>query len=174
MPRGALKSLTLNVFRSIVAATMACVVACGSHTHAAGPSPAKASPSIAQSTLRATPVPSAAPTTTPQCIGLSICRPPPPDAEGYPPCYYADGWRTDGSGAGIEVWYFHDPQAPAKPDKITAQVRRKDGTNQSQDADIDAGQQVHRFEFPDIEQSSVGEVLLTSSAGRCFVIGPGG
>ncbi len=71
------------------------------------------------------------------------------------------------------MWYFHEPQNLSKPDKITAVVRRKDGTTQSQDANIDAGQQAHRFEFPNIEQSSVDEVLLTSSTGRCFVIGPG-
>jgi hypothetical protein len=105
------------------------------------------------------------------CVGLSICPPPPPDADGNPGCYYADGWQ--GSGAGIEVWYFHEPQNISKPDKVTAVVRKKDGTNESQDANIDAGQQVHRFEFPTIDKSAVQEVLLTSSTGRCFVIGPG-
>jgi hypothetical protein len=110
-------------------------------------------------------------TGTPPCVGLSICPPPPPDAEGNPGCYYADGWQ--GSGAGIEVWYFHEPQNLSKPDKVTATVRKKDGTNESQDANIDAGQQVHRFEFATIDKSVVQEVLLTTSAGRCFVIGPG-
>ena len=70
------------------------------------------------------------------------------------------------------MWYFHEPQNMSKPDKITAVVRKKDGTNESQDADIDAGQQVHRFEFPAIDKSSVQEVLLNTSNGRCFVIGP--
>lgn len=110
-------------------------------------------------------------TGTPSCVGLSICPPPPPDAEGNPGCYYADGWQ--GSGAGIEVWYFREPQDISKPDKVTATVRKKDGTNESQDANIDAGQQVHRFEFATIDKSVVQEVLLTTSAGRCFVIGPG-
>jgi hypothetical protein len=72
------------------------------------------------------------------------------------------------------VWYFQDPQNPSKPGKITALVRKKDGTNESQDADIKAGQQLHVFEFPAIDQSAVQEVLLTTSNGRCFVIGPGG
>ena len=112
-------------------------------------------------------------TTTPQCVGLSICPPPPPDAEGNPACYYADGWRGDASGAGIEVWYFHEPQSLSKPDKVTALVRKRDGTNESQDSDIAAGQQVHRFEFPAIDGSAVQEVLLTTDTGRCFVIGPG-
>ncbi|WP_231982253.1 hypothetical protein [Mycobacterium sp. E2327] len=110
-------------------------------------------------------------TGTPSCVGLSICPPPPPDADGNPGCYYADGWQ--GSGAGIEVWYFHEPQNISKPDKVTALVRKKDGTTESQDANIEAGQQVHRFEFATIDKSAVQEVLLTSSGGRCFVIGPG-
>jgi len=71
------------------------------------------------------------------------------------------------------VWYFHEPQNLSKPDKITGLVRKKDGTNESQDADIDAGQQVHRFEFPTIDKSTVQEVLLNTSTGRRFVIGPG-
>lgn len=70
------------------------------------------------------------------------------------------------------MWYFSDPQGPSKPDRVTALVRKKDGTHESQDADIEAGQQVHRFEFPAIAQSAVDEVLFTSDTGRCFVIGP--
>lgn len=76
---------------------------------------------------------------TPQCIGLSICPPPAPDAEGNPACYYSDGWQGNSAGSGIEVWYFHEPQNLSKPDKISAVVRKKDGTNESQDANIDAG-----------------------------------
>lgn len=110
---------------------------------------------------------------TPQCVGLSICPPPPPDADGNPACYYADGWQANSAGGGIEVWYFHEPQSLSKPDKVSAVVRKKDGTNESQDANIDAGQQAHRFEFPTIDKSSVQEVLFTTASGRCFVIGPG-
>jgi hypothetical protein len=104
---------------------------------------------------------------------LSICPPPPPDAEGNPPCYYADGWQATASGAGIEVWYFHEPQSLSKPERVTAVVRKKDGTTESQDFNVEAGQQAHRFEFPTIDKLSVQEVLLTTSTGRCFVIGPG-
>lgn len=71
------------------------------------------------------------------------------------------------------MWYFHEPQNLSKPDKITVVVRKKDGTTESQDANIEAGQQTHRFEFPTIDRSVVQEVLLNSSSGRCFVIGPG-
>jgi hypothetical protein len=109
---------------------------------------------------------------TPTCVGLSICPPPPPDAEGNPGCYYADGWRADTSDGGIEVWYFHEPPNLSKPDQVTATVRMKDGTVASQIAAIDAGQQMHRFGFPGIDKSAVQEVLLKSSTGQCFVIGP--
>jgi len=72
------------------------------------------------------------------------------------------------------VWYFTEPQDLSQPHKITALVRKKDGTTESQDADIKAGQQTHRFEFATIDQSAVQEVLLTMTKGRCYVIGPGG
>jgi hypothetical protein len=60
----------------------------------------------------------------------------------------------------------------SKPDKVTALVRKKDGTDESQDANIDAGQQVHHFEFPAVDKSTVHEVLLTTGTGRCYVAGP--
>jgi hypothetical protein len=104
---------------------------------------------------------------------LSICAPP-PDADGNPACYFSDGWQATGSGAGIEVWYFHEPQNLSKPETVTAVVRKKDGTNESQDANIEAGQQTHRFEFPSIDRSTVQEVLLSTGSGRCFVTGPSG
>jgi hypothetical protein len=113
------------------------------------------------------------PTTTPDCVGLSICAPP-PDADGNPACYFSDGWQATGSGAGIEVWYFHEPQNLSKPETVTAVVRKKDGTNESQDANIEAGQQTHRFEFPSIDRSTVQEVLLSTGSGRCYVTGPSG
>lgn len=156
------------------------LTACASQR--AGPPSASGQASTAPSTAIRTTAPQGAPsgptvapatpTTTPSCVGLSICPPPPPDAEGNPACYYADGWQAIAPGGGIEVWYFHEPQTMSTPDKVTAVVRKKDGTNESQDADIKAGQQVHRFEFPTVDASFVQEVLLTTSAGRCFVIGP--
>src|SRR5947209_348036 len=126
-------------YRLIATSLMACVglTACGSHQPsppaASGPRTTKSSTAtsttIAPSTPGSTAISPSAASTTPQCIGLSICPPPPPDAEGNPACYYADGWRANDSGAGIEVWYFHEPQNMSKPDKVTAVVRKKDGTN---------------------------------------------
>ncbi|MGO9509437.1 MAG: hypothetical protein ACLPXZ_19605 [Mycobacterium sp.] len=51
-------------------------------------------------------------------------------------------------------------------------VRKKDGSNESQGANIEAGQQTHRFEFPNVDKSAVQEVLLSTGSGRCFVAGP--
>jgi hypothetical protein len=163
----------------VVAMAWAGAIACGSQ-HAASPNasgPGSTTSSTQPSTRVSQSAPATAtvapsPTSTPTCVGLSICTPPPPDAEGHPACYYADGWRADASGGGIEVWYFYDPQSPSKPDTITALVRKKDGTKESQDAKIAAGQQVHRFEFSTVASSTVDQVLLSSSTGRCFVIGP--
>jgi hypothetical protein len=149
---------------------LGCLIACGSH-HAAAPV-VPASSAIKPPTATTGP---AAPVTatTPACAGLSICPPAAPDAEGNPPCFYSDGWQSISPGAGIEVWYFHEPQNMSKPDKVTAIVRKKDGTTESQDANIEAGQQVHRFEFATVDQSGVAAVLFDSSSGRCFVAGPG-
>jgi hypothetical protein len=159
----AIRVLAILLLSSVAVA--ACASQQPSLPKASGPSATKPPPTT---TTVVSPVTA---TSTPPCIGLSICPPPPPDADGNPGCYYADGWQ--GSGAGIEVWYFHEPQNLSKPEKVTAVVRKKDGTNESQDANIDAGQQVHRFEFPTIDKSAVQEVLLTTGNGRCFVIGPG-
>jgi hypothetical protein len=165
--------------RWIAAMAAACVTlaACGSpqpgRPSASVPSSTNLMPSTTASpkTISTTESPAAA-STTPTCVGLSICPPPPPDAEGNPGCYYSDGWQGISSGAGIEVWYFHEPQNMSKPDKVTAIVRKKDGTSETQDANIDAGQQTHRFEFPTVDKSTVQEVLLSSSTGKCYVAGP--
>lgn len=167
--------------RLCAAAAIGCawLVGCGSEHVAssgtAGPTSGTPSAPVSASGPRSTPATAPlgpGPAGAQPCVGLSICTPPPPDAEGNPQCYYSDGWRADASGAGIEVWYFQDPRSPSKPDAVTALVRKKDGTSESQDADIEVGQQAHRFEFPAIAQSTVDEVLFVSSAGRCFVIGP--
>src|ERR1700733_10898128 len=114
------------MFRLITIAAMACVgaAACGSQH----PSPANTSGSSspAAPTTTSTTVPRSASSTTtvppvasstPDCVGLSICPPARPDAEGNPQCYYSDGWQANSAGAGIEIWYFHEPQNLSKPDK---------------------------------------------------------
>ena len=129
-------------------------------------------PSGAAPTATAAPNATAAPSTTTSCVGLSICTPPPPDAEGNPACYYRDGWVGDTSGSGINVYYFRESSNAANGEQVTADVRMKDGTTASQIAAIDPGQSIDQIQFPGIDASAVQEVLLTTSAGRCFVIGP--
>ena len=98
--------------------------------------------------------------------------PPPPDAEGHPACYYRDGWAADTSGSGIDVYYFRESSDAVNGQQATADVRLKDGTTASQIAAIDPGQVNDQIQFAGIDKSAVQEVLLTTSAGRCFVIGP--
>ncbi len=112
------------------------------------------------------------PSTTASCVGLPICTPPPPDAEGNPACYYRDGWAADTSGSGINVYYFRESSNAVNGQQVTADVRLKDGTTASQIAVIDPGQLSDQIQFPGIDNSAVQEVLLTTGAGRCFVIGP--
>ena len=168
-----------KLIRLIAVVTIGCVgvAACASQPKASGPSstapPAAASTAVSRVAPTNATALATTPTSSPDCVGLSICAPPPPDAEGNPACFYSDGWQATASGGGIEVWYFHEPQNLSTPDKLTVVVRKKDGTSESQDANIEAGQQTHRFEFPTINKSVVQEVLLNSNSGRCFVIGPG-
>jgi hypothetical protein len=105
---------------------------------------------------------------------LSICTPPPPDAEGNPACNYRDGWEADPSGSAINVYYFREPANAASAEEVTADVRLKGDTTASQIAVIDPGQTFHRIQFPGIDKAAVLDVLLNTSAGRCFVIGPEG
>jgi hypothetical protein len=160
-----------SVIGKIAIATLVCVgaAACSSSSHS-NPQAAPASSPSEKPSATAT----AAPTTTTSCVGLSICTPPPPDAEGNPTCYYRDGWEADPSGSGINVFYFRESSTTTGAEHVTADVRLKDGTTASQIAAIDAGQSNHQIQFPGLDKATVQEVLLTTSAGRCFVIGPDG
>ena len=155
-----------GVMGNVVIATLVCfgAAACSSSSHS-NPQAAPASSPSEKPSAAVT----AAPTTTTSCAGLSICTQPPPDAEGY-----RDGWAADPSGSGINVYYFRESSTETGAEQVTADVRLKDGTTASQIAAIDAGQSNHQIQFPGIDKATVQEVLLTSSAGRCFVIGPDG
>jgi len=170
---------TPTALAAIFVAGCAGLTACGSAQHPA-PNTATAGSTTPTTTAHASAPPTAtagAPvspntaTSTPACVGLSICSPP-PDAEGNPACYYSDGWAAGASGSAIDVYYFHEPQNLSKPDNVTAEIRMKDGIVASQISPIDAGQQLHQFEFPSIDKSAVQEVFLISSDGRCYVTGP--
>ena len=135
------------------------------------PQPAITTTRAAPNTTAA-PNATAAPSTTEPCVGLPICTPPPPDAEGNPACFYRDGWAADTSGSGINVYYFRESSNVVNGEQVTADVRLKDGTTASQIAAIGPGQLNDQIQFPGIDKSAVQEVLLTTSGGRCFVIGP--
>ncbi len=168
-----------NVKTWVIFAAVFGLTACSS----SAPSPPQAAtarsttPPPAATTTRAAPKhaapnATAAPSTTETCVGLSICPPSPPDAEGNPACYYRDGWAADASGSGINVYYFRESPKAGDGEQVTADVRLKDGTTASQIAAIDPGQLNDQIQFPGIDESAVQEVLLTTRAGRCFVIGP--
>jgi hypothetical protein len=168
--------------RVITAAVVCFGLAACSSSSPSQPRATTASSTTPQPTVSGTATPSAtaaptataAPSTTAPCVGLSICPPPPPDAEGNPACYYRDGWDADPSGSGINVYYFREPSNAANGEQVTADIRMKDGTTASQIAQIDPGQSMDQIQFPGIDKSAVQEVLLTTGAGRCFVIGPNG
>ena len=158
-----------------------CLAACSSSSPSASqPQATTSSSTTRQPTVteplapNATPHPNAtaAPHAITPCVGLSICPPPPPDAEGNPGCYYRDGWAADPSGSGINVYYFRESSNAVNAEQVTADVRLKDGATASQIVAIDAGQMMDQIQFPGIDRSAVQEVLLTTGAGRCFVIGP--
>lgn len=156
-----------GVLGKVLIATLVCVSASSCSANSEPRSQAAPATSSSHQTSAAA---TTTATTTPTCVGLSICTPPPPDAEGNPPCNYRDGWDADPSGSGINVFYFPEPSAGAE--QVTADIRMKDGSVASQIAAIEAGQTFHRIRFPGIDKAAVQEVLLNTSAGRCVVIGP--
>jgi hypothetical protein len=87
----------------------------------------------------------------------------PPNADGDPPCPAADAWGREPSGAGILVTHWSDDSA-----RVTVLVRTKVGRDQAQRAALNAGE-LRLFEFPDIEESAVSEVLIMTDTRRCYV-----
>jgi hypothetical protein len=87
----------------------------------------------------------------------------PPNADGDPPCPVADAWGKDPFGAGILVTHWTDDTAP-----VTVLVRTKTGTDQAQRAMLGPGE-LRLFEFPDIDEAAVSEVLIMTNTRRCYV-----
>ena len=87
----------------------------------------------------------------------------PPNADGDPPCPAADAWGRDPFGAGILVTHWSDDTA-----SVTVLVRTKTGTDQAQQAALSPGE-LRLFEFPDIAEAAVSEVLVMSNTRRCYV-----
>jgi hypothetical protein len=87
----------------------------------------------------------------------------PPNADGDPRCPVADAWGKDPLGAGIVVTHWSDDTAP-----VTVLVRTAAGSDQAQRALLGPGE-LRLFEFPDIDQAAVSEVLIMTNTRRCYV-----
>lgn len=131
----------------VVAAAAAATVACG-HRSAS-------EPADLMRTFEPAPAPVAASIHAPVAL--------PPDGDGDPACPVADAWGRDPFGAGILVTYWSDDTAP-----VIVLVRTRVGSDQAQRALLGPGE-LRLFEFPDINQATVSEVLIMTSTRRCYV-----
>lgn len=101
------------------------------------------------------PTPAAAPIGSPVAL--------PPNADGDPSCPAADAWGKDPFGEGILVTHWSDDTAP-----VTVLVRTRAGSDQAQRAQLGPGE-LRLFEFPDIDEAAVAEVLIMTNTRRCYV-----
>jgi hypothetical protein len=129
----------------VVGAAVAATVACGPRSPIEPGDPVR--------TLE--PAPAAAPVASPVAM--------PPNADGDPRCPVADAWGKDPLGAGIVVTHWSDDTAP-----VTVLVRTEAGSDQAQRALLGPGE-LRLFEFPDIDQAAVSEVLIMTNTRRCYV-----
>jgi hypothetical protein len=129
----------------VVGAAAATTVACGSQPVS----------EPANFTHTFEPTPAAAPIGSPVAL--------PPNADGDPRCPVADAWGKDPLGAGILVTHWSDDTAP-----VTVLVRTRAGSDQAQRALLGPGE-LRLFEFPDIDQAAVSEVLIMTNTRRCYV-----
>ncbi|MBV9089592.1 MAG: hypothetical protein JO044_06745 [Mycobacteriaceae bacterium] len=88
---------------------------------------------------------------------------PPPDADGNPACPVSDAWGKAPTDNGIFITYWDD-----QDDFVTALVRTSFGTDFAKSASIDPVQQPLIFDFPNIDATTVREVLITTNVERCF------
>ena len=87
----------------------------------------------------------------------------PPNNDGDPGCPAADAWGKDPFSPGILVTHWSDDTA-----SVTVLVRTKIGSDRAQQALLKPGE-LRLFEFPDIDQKAVSEVLIMSNTRRCYV-----
>jgi hypothetical protein len=86
----------------------------------------------------------------------------PPNADGDPPCPVSDAWGMNPFGAGIVVTHSSDDTEP-----VTILVRTATGSDRAQRAVLGAGE-LRLFEFADIDQAAVSEVLIMTNTRRCY------
>jgi hypothetical protein len=132
---------------AIVVGAAAATVACGS--------PSASAPAEPVRTFEPAPAPVAA------AIGSTVALP--PNADGDPPCPAPNAWGKDPSGTGVLVTHWSDDTAP-----VTVLVRTRAGSDQAQRALLGAGE-LRLFEFPDIDEAAVSEVLIMTNTRRCYV-----
>jgi hypothetical protein len=87
----------------------------------------------------------------------------PPNADGDPPCPASDAWGTNPFGAGIVVTHTSDDTEP-----VTVLVRTATGSDRAQRALLGPSE-LRLFEFTDIDQAAVSEVLIMTNTRRCYV-----
>lgn len=161
------------------------VTSCGSSTNTSTSSPASSS-STATPTPTATDLTTTPATPAPTAPGLPPYTPPPPDAEGNPPCEFGVGWNTfydgdtglDGTYVLIQKTAIPPNQYINLPDYITVVVRTTDGRHLTQDAFVGNGATdkwdsvaEKDFIFRTVDPHDVKEVVMTTSKGQCWVQG---
>lgn len=109
------------------------------------------------------PVPKIKSVPTPAAASVRAAAALPPNADGNPGCPASDAWGRDPFGAGIVVTHWGDDTSP-----VTVLVRTRSGGDQAQRALVGRGE-LRLFEFPDIDQAAVSEVLIMTNTRRCYV-----
>jgi hypothetical protein len=143
--QGGLVHVGISVF--VVGAAAAATVACGA--------PSNVAPTEPVHTMSPAPTPAAA------SVRAAVALP--PNADGDPGCPDADAWGRDPFNAGILVTHWGDDSSP-----VTVLVRTKSGSDQAQRALVNRGE-LRLFEFPDIDEAAVSEVLIMTNTRRCYV-----
>lgn len=132
----------------VAAAAAATVVACGS--------------SIAPDRVASSPITGPPPTAAVAIKAGTNTAALPPNADGDPPCPVTDAWGTNPFGAGILVTHLSDDTEP-----VTVLVRTATGSDRAQRAVLGPSE-VRLFEFADIDQAAVSEVLIMTNTRRCY------
>ncbi len=89
--------------------------------------------------------------------------PPPPDTEGNPACPDFDSWGASGGHTGIVVAYWAHGA-----DYVTVLVRTNEGPDVARSVDVEPGEALQLFNFPDTESAAVNEVLIITNDKRCY------
>jgi hypothetical protein len=142
------------------AAAMACATAalisgCG---HLDGsPSPASSSAVVEKDSAVAPPTAPSPP--------INAAAVPGPDRDGYPPCPASDAWGKDPLGRGVVVTVWSD-----HPDSVTVLVRTRGGVDRARTEWIGPDDQFRFFDFPDVDYTTVADVLILTNTRRCYSI----